>query len=94
MRKIVVLGEKDNVATSLLDIQPDTSVDVELDGAIAQLAIRDAIPFGHKIAIRPLSVGDHVLKYGEVIGRASRDIAVGEWVHIHNVESVRARGDL
>jgi altronate dehydratase small subunit len=34
-----------------------------------------------------------VIKYAEVIGVASRPISVGEHVHVHNVESVRARGD-
>jgi hypothetical protein len=29
------------------------------------------------------------MKYGEVIGVASKQIAVGEWVHTHNVESGR-----
>ena len=41
-----------------------------------------------------MSVGDNVLKYGEVIGKASRAISPGDWVHIHNVESARARGDI
>ena len=32
-------------------------------------------------------------KYGEVIGAATRDIRVGEHVHVHNVEGKRGRGD-
>ena len=32
-------------------------------------------------------------KYGEEIGMASADIREGEHVHIHNLESMRARGD-
>ncbi len=35
-----------------------------------------------------------MLKYGQVIGRATADIAVGEHVHVHNIESTRGRGDL
>ncbi len=33
---------------------------------------------------------DYVIKYGHVIGRAKRDIKVGEHVHVHNVESLTA----
>jgi hypothetical protein len=47
------------------------------------------VPFGHKIALKPLTLGDEVMKYGEVIGVASAGIEVGEWLHTHNVESVR-----
>ena len=58
------------------------------------ITVRDAIPFGHKVAIRRIDAGGDVLKYGEVIGRASEVIEPGQWVHVHNVESVRGRGDI
>ncbi len=45
------------------------------------------IPAGHKIALQDISQGGYVIKYGEIIGRAKKDIAKGEWVHTHNVES-------
>ena len=35
-----------------------------------------------------------IIKYGESIGRASADIRKGEYVHIHNLEALRGRGDL
>jgi altronate dehydratase small subunit len=41
-----------------------------------------------------MAAGDEVTKYGEIIGKASCDVSVGQWVHTHNVESARARGDL
>jgi len=94
MKQIVVLNDADNVATSLVPLEAGTEVEVELSGECRTIAVLDAIPFGHKLAIRPLAPGDDVLKYGEVIGRASETIEPGRWVHVHNVESVRARGDL
>ena len=54
----------------------------------------DAIPFGFKIAVRPMKKGNPVIKYGLPIGVASRDIAPGSLVHIHNIEGARGRGDL
>ena len=34
-----------------------------------------------------------VRKYGEIIGLATKDIQQGEYVHVHNIESCRGRGD-
>ncbi len=43
------------------------------------------IPFGHKMAIRPIGAGEPVRKFGQIIGFAKGPIAPGEWVHEHNV---------
>ena len=43
------------------------------------------VPTGHKFALCDIKAGEYVIKYGEVIGRATADIASGEWVHSHNV---------
>ena len=94
MKRIVVLNDADNVATSLATLEARSEVEVERNGERRTIVVLDAIPFGHKLAIRPLSPGDDVLKYGEVIGRASEAIETGRWVHVHNVESVRGRGDI
>ncbi len=45
------------------------------------------IPAGHKYALKDIPQGEYVIKYGEIIGRASQDIKAGEWVHTHNVKS-------
>ena len=42
---------------------------------------------GHKYAIKPIAVGENVIKYGMPIGHAVKDIAVGEHVHVHNVKT-------
>ncbi len=51
------------------------------------LSGKGEIPAGHKFALRDIPKGEYVIKYGEIIGRASRDIQAGEWVHTHNVKS-------
>jgi len=48
------------------------------------------IPVGHKMALRPITKGEAVIKYGYPIGTASADIAAGEWVHDHNVATALA----
>ena len=47
------------------------------------------IPIGHKLAIKPLSDGDTVIKYGVDIGRVTADIGVGEHTHVHNIKTKR-----
>lgn len=92
MKKAIVLHERDNVATLIDDVSKNT--DVTLTGERDEtLKIATDIPYGHKCALHPIRKGEKILKYGQVIGRATSDIALGEHVHVHNVEALRARGD-
>ena len=59
----------------------------EKDSVGVALEVAGNIPAGHKYALRDIKCGEPVYKYGEVIGRATADIAAGEWVHTHNVKS-------
>jgi altronate hydrolase len=45
---------------------------------------RERIPKGHKMATAAIASDEPVRKFGQIIGFASRPIAVGEWVHEHN----------
>lgn len=92
MVRAILLDADDNVATL---IDPGEKGDsVSLSGRpLEGVALRDPIQFGHKLATRPISRGEQVLKYGKVIGQATQHIAEGEHVHVHNVEALRARGD-
>jgi len=42
---------------------------------------------GHKLACRAIARGEKILKYGAPIGSATQDIAFGEHVHLHNIQS-------
>jgi altronate hydrolase len=44
------------------------------------------IPAGHKVAVRAISCGEAIRRYGQVIGFASDSIAPGQHVHVHNCE--------
>ncbi|MCD6323834.1 MAG: UxaA family hydrolase [Desulfurococcales archaeon] len=93
MRKALVIHRRDNVATALTDLSKDEEVVVDAGGEEIKVTLLDDIPFGHKFAIKEIGMGEYVIKYGEVIGRATAPIKVGEHVHVHNVESLRGRGD-
>ena len=58
-----------------------------------EITVLDDIPIYHKLAVAEIRKGEAVYKYGEVMGVASQDIHVGQWAHIHNIESTRGRGD-
>ena len=90
MTAAIVISAEDNVATALEPIERGQTI--QTGGATVTAA--EAIPRGHKIALRAIAVGDRVIKYGSPIGTASQAIVAGAHVHTHNVASARGRGDL
>lgn len=91
-KKIVILNEDDNVATTLKDLLKDVIIDIEEYGL--KINIRENIPFAHKFAIKDIENGETIIKYGEIIGIAVKNINKGEHVHTHNTKSNRGRGDI
>ena len=89
------VNSNDNVATVFInDVTAGTMIPVkDVAGEMLEITVNQAIPYGHKTAINPIKTGEPIIKYGEQIGLATSDIAVGDWVHIHNLESARGRGD-
>lgn len=65
----------------------ETVIINEKDNVGILLAGTETIPAGHKFALRDIPKGEYVIKYGEIIGRATSDIKKGDWVHTHNVKS-------
>ncbi len=82
--------------TRLMLLFPGDSVYVLRDQIVADemvmvegvaVAFAQALGLGHKIARLPVAAGERVIKYGAPIGRASRAIAPGDHVHLHNLVS-------
>ena len=74
----VRLNPNDNVVVARVDILPGTSLGGE------GLAATQRIPAGHKVATRPIPVGEPVRKFDQIIGFATQPIGPGEHVHVHN----------
>jgi hypothetical protein len=91
----LLLDVGDTVATAVVDLPAGREVSVADAASVDADAVTLAedVPFGHKFALLAHAPGDPVLKYGERIGRATAAIEPGEWVHTHNCESTRGRGD-
>ena len=94
MKKAIVIDSKDNVATLLSDVVANDVVQVMTGDKTTETIVQEEIQFGHKFAMETIKKGQNVVKYGEVIGQATQDIGQGQHVHVHNVESLRGRGDL
>lgn len=89
------INEKDNVATVFSNgAEKGAAVTVKDEkGKEKEIVISEDIPYGHKLAIRDIAEGELIIKYGEEIGIAVADIKKGDYVHVHNLESMRGRGD-
>lgn len=89
------VNEKDNVATVFSNgAEKGAAVTVKDEkGVEKEIVISEDIPYGHKLAIRDIAKGELIIKYGEEIGIAVADIKKGDYVHVHNLESMRGRGD-
>ncbi len=85
---VIQIDPRDNVATALVPLDAGASIAV---GAVA-VTLKEAIPRGHKLAVRAIAVGEAVVKYGQPMGRATAPIEPGQHVHVHNVASARAGG--
>jgi altronate dehydratase small subunit len=91
--RAIVMAPNDNVATAVADLEAGEEVKARLGREVAKTVIRNPIPFGHKYALNTIRKGESIIKYGEVIGEATENIESGELVHVHNIVSLRGRGD-
>ena len=75
------LNSADNIAVARVPLAQGN--EVRVDGNV--IAVRDSIPAGHKIALKPIADGRKLIRYGQIMGRARGPIEPGQHVHTHNV---------
>jgi altronate dehydratase small subunit len=78
----------------LKNIQANEEITVGMGDEAKPFVVLKFISYGHKFSVKNIVLGKNILKYGEVIGRATKEIRAGTHAHIHNIESLRGRGDL
>lgn len=83
MKDIMQITEQDNIVLALRKLAKDEKIVV--NGS--EIVIKQEVDRGHKVALKDLKKGDHVMKYGFPIGHSLEDIGVGEWVHTHNTKT-------
>ncbi|MCI0520503.1 MAG: altronate dehydratase family protein [Chloroflexi bacterium] len=77
--RLLQLNPADQVAVALADIEAGAEL------GWTGLRARQTIPYGHKVALAPISTGETIRKFGQPIGVASSQIYPGEHVHLHNL---------
>ena len=95
-RRAMIIHPDDNVANLIGPGTKDDLVECVTEGSqqTQSITLREDIPANHKFAASNIAAGEAIVKYGLNIGRASCDIPEGSYVHVHNIESNRGRGDL
>jgi altronate dehydratase len=83
---VLIIHPRDNVAVALTAM---TAGDMVTANGIEPFKTMDEIPVSHKIAIRDISIGEEIIKYGETVAVSTQIIKKGQWVHTHNLESKR-----
>jgi altronate hydrolase len=88
MKEVLRLDSSDNVVIAIEGLSVGAKVE--------HFQATERIPRGHKVAVSAITKGERILKFGQVIGFASRDIRPGDWVHEQNCEMgefVRSQSD-
>lgn len=75
-RRSIKIHEQDNVAVAVTAGGLKTGTCIE-DGTV----LVDDVPQGHKITLCDISADQAIIRYGETIGYAERNILRGSWVH-------------
>ena len=89
LNAMIVEAEKDNVIVAIEPIQKGDEVSYVCAGQTKTLTALEDIVIYHKLAACDIAEGTPIVKYGEHIGLAARDIKTGEHVHCHNLREHR-----
>ena len=82
---VILLGRQDNVAVAARPLPKDFTISVP--GMAEPVVTRELIALGHKVAVRTIPAGEPVLKYGQIIGFAARQIDAGQRVPVPNMRA-------
>ncbi|WP_020397134.1 UxaA family hydrolase [Thiolinea disciformis] len=82
-KTVIQLHPSDNVVITIQALAMGSSVSLH----DTLIPIEKNLAIGYKLANRNIQQGDKILKYGVSIGSATRDIRLGEVVHVHNMQS-------
>ena len=83
---VIRLHPADNVAIAVRRLPTGAAV-------ANDVAAREPIPSGHKVAVAPIAAGEAVRRYGQVIGAATQSIPAGAHVHVHNLVMSQLRAE-
>lgn len=85
----ILLNENDTLVTVITAVTTGSEIYYTMNGVTSKIKAATNIPKYHKAAIKSISKGDEIFKYGERIGYANSDINIGEHVHTNNLNSYK-----
>ena len=92
MIHFVLHDAKDTVAVVVVEgVKAGTALNgwiMDEDRMISVQALQD-IPIGHKVALKDMSIGYTVWKYGIDMGKVVAAIQTGQHAHVHNIKTKR-----
>ncbi|MBS1814233.1 MAG: UxaA family hydrolase [Acidobacteria bacterium] len=91
MIHFLVHDPEDNVGVAVVDLEPgiDCTGRILSDNSSLKAKSEEAIPLGHKLALKDFAVGDVVTKYACPIGTIVQPVKAGHHVHTHNLKTTR-----
>ncbi|PKL07331.1 MAG: hydrolase [Spirochaetae bacterium HGW-Spirochaetae-9] len=89
MINALIIDENDNVVVAIEPIAKGSPVCFKLGNKDITVIALDDITIYHKVARDDIGKGVSVLKYGERIGEAMKDIPAGSHVHVHNISNIK-----
>ena len=78
---VIFLHPADNVCVATRDLAQATVI----AAGDRTVELVEPVRLGHKIALEPIATGKQVVKYGQIIGFTTEDVAPGSWIHTHNL---------
>ena len=89
MYNALIVEKNDDVAVVLEAIHVGDKVTYRYGDEERSVVSLSEVPVYHKVAVRDIKRGEHILKYGEKLGVATQDIKLGEHVHVQSLDSER-----
>ncbi|SAK98139.1 UxaA family hydrolase [Caballeronia ptereochthonis] len=81
--RLILLSPEDNCLIAAARLPQGETLMIEGE----RITLATTVELAHKVARRALSKDEKVLRYGAIIGHVNADVARGEHLHTHNVES-------
>jgi altronate hydrolase len=78
-KKTIIINPLDNVAVALTDLKKGETYE--------GVTLKEDITKGHKFTLCNVKSGENIIKYGNSIAMATKDIPAGSHVHTHNVKT-------
>ena len=88
---MMIKPDTDNVGVVTSAMKKGDIARFQQGDKVVEVKLLGDVPIYHKFCVRAVKKDEPVIKYGEQLGLAGQDIAVGDYVHTHNLISQREK---